>query len=64
MQISEKMSNTGSHFKTRDLYFTILAEVFTNHILAENIFHKSYKVNRAQDYGLKTCKQVPNYLTP
>ena len=25
-------------------------EVFTNHILAENIFHESYGVNRTQDY--------------
>ena len=46
-----------------DWYFTILVEVFTNHILAENIFHKSFGVNRTQDYGLKTSKQVENYLT-
>ena len=46
-----------------DWYFTILVEVFTNHILAENIFHKSFRVNRTQDYGLKTSKQVKNYLT-
>ena len=26
---------------TCDLYFTIQVEVFTNHILAENIFHES-----------------------
>ena len=31
---------------TRDLYFTILVDFFTNHILVENIFHKSYRVNR------------------
>ena len=28
----------------------------------KHIFHKSYRVNRTQDYGLKTCKQVQNYL--
>ena len=27
---------TGSDLTTRDSYFTILVEVFTNHILAEN----------------------------
>ena len=37
---------------TTDSYFTILVEVFTNHIWAENIFHESYRVNRTQDYGL------------
>ena len=40
----------------RDSYFMILVEVFTNHILAENIFYESYRVNRTQDYGLKTCR--------
>ena len=34
-----------------------------NHIFAENIFHKSFGVNRTQDYGPKTCKQVQNYST-
>ena len=47
---------------TCDLYFTILLEVFMNHFLAKkNIFHKLFRVNRTQDYGLKTCKQVHNY---
>ena len=27
----------------------------------KRMFHKSYRVNRTQGYGLKTCKQVPNY---
>ena len=45
---------------TRDSYFTILAEVFMNHILAGNIFHKLYRVNRMQYYGLKTYKQIEN----
>ena len=29
----------------------------------KHIHHESYKVNRTQDYGLKICKQVTNYLT-
>ena len=48
---------------TRDSYFTILVEVFTNHILTKNTFHESDIMNRTQDYDLKTSKQVPNYLT-
>ena len=46
---------------TRNSYFTILVEVFPNHILVENIFHESCRVNRTQDYGLKICKQIPDY---
>ena len=38
---------------TRDSYFKILVQVFTNHILAKNIFYESYRVNRTQDYSLK-----------
>ena len=41
---------------TRDFYFTILDETFTNHISAKKTFHKSYIVSRTQGYGLKTCK--------
>ena len=26
------------------------------------MFHETYRVNRTQDYGLKICKQVQNYL--
>ena len=37
----------------RDSYFKILVQVFTNHILAKNIFYESYRVNRTQDYSLK-----------
>ena len=47
---------TGFDLTTCDSYFTILVEVFTNHILAEN--YESYRVNGIQDYGVKTCKQV------
>ena len=46
----------GFDLTARDLYFTILVEVFTNHILAENMFHESCRVNRTQDYDLETCK--------
>ena len=28
----------------------------------KHIFHKLYRVNRTQDYGFRTCKQVSNYL--
>ena len=45
---------SGLNLTTHDLYFLILAEVFTNCNLAENILHKSYGVNRTQDYGLET----------
>ena len=40
------IKQTRFDLKTRDSYFTILVEVFTNPILAKNIFHKSYRVNR------------------
>ena len=36
---------TGFDLTTRDSYFAILFEVFTNHILAET-FYESYRVNR------------------
>ena len=42
---------------TRDSYFTILVEVFTNHISAENIFHESYRVNRTQDYEFQPANR-------
>ena len=29
----------------------------------KQIFHESYRMNRSQDDGLKTGKQIPNYLT-
>ena len=47
-------SSVGSGFDltARDSYFTILVEVFTNHILAENTYFTNNKVNRTQDYGL------------
>ena len=49
--------NNSSWF--RFVYFTILVEVFTNHIVPENTYfanHIAYRVNRTQNYGLKTCK--------
>ena len=52
---------TGFDLMTCDSYFMIQVEVFTNHILAENIFQESQKVNRLQKYGLKTSKQIPNF---
>ena len=48
---------------TRDLYFAILVEVFTNHILVEkHVFHESYRANRTQDYGLKMHQWIPDSL--
>ena len=38
---------------THDSYFTILVEVFRNHISAENTFYKSYKMDRTQDLNLQ-----------
>ena len=48
---------------TRDSYFTTLVEVFTNHILAKSTYFTNLIANRTQDYGLKSCKQVPNDST-
>ena len=65
MPINKKHRNVCAVFDltARDTYFTILVEVFANHIFAKNVFHESYRVNRTHYYGLKTCKQVPNYST-
>ena len=43
---SQELAQLGAAFDltTRDLYFTILVEVFTNHILAEN----KYFTNRVE----------------
>ena len=46
------MFRTGFDLMTHDWCFIILVEVFTKHILAGN---RSHRVNRAQDYGPKTC---------
>ena len=56
-------NSAGFDLTTHNLYFTILVEIFMNHILAEDIFHKSHRVNRTQDYDFKTSKPVPNYMT-
>ena len=43
--------NVGFDLTTRDSNFTILVEIFTNHILAEkHKFHESFSVNRTQDF--------------
>ena len=47
---------SGLDLTTRDSYFTIPVEVFTNRNLVENIFHESYGVNRTLDYGLQNWK--------
>ena len=52
---------TGFDLTTYDSYFMILVQVFTNHTLAENIFHESFSVNRTHDNGPKNYKQVQNY---
>ena len=44
-------TRTGFDVTTRGSYFMILVEAFTNHILAKNIFRKSYRKNRSQDYA-------------
>ena len=38
---------SGFDLTTRDSYFTILVAVFTNHILAKNIFYESFRMNRS-----------------
>ena len=50
------MQNAGFNLTTRDSYFTILAEVFTNHISAENTFFTNHIVKETQNYGPKTWK--------
>ena len=52
----------GLDLMTRDSYFTILVEVFTNHILAKNTNFTNHRMNRTWNSVFKTCKQVPNYL--
>ena len=42
----------GFDLTTCDLYFTILVEVFKNHISDENIFHESYRGERTQEDAL------------
>ena len=49
-------TNPKFDLTTRDSYFTILVEVRSNYILAENILHDWYRVKITQDDGLKTCK--------
>ena len=41
---------------TRDLYFAILVQVFTNHILGKTHF------TNHKPYSPKTSKSEPNYL--
>lgn len=53
---------TGFNLKTCDSYFKILVKVSMNHISVENIFCKPHNINKTQDYGLQTCRLVPNYL--
>ena len=53
--------SSGFDLTTRDLYFTILVE--NTHSSRKHTFHKSFRVNRTEDYGLKTSKQVQDYLT-
>ena len=48
---------------TRDSYITILVEVHEPYFSRKHIFHELYRINRTQDYGLKICKQVPDYST-
>ena len=49
--------SSGFDLTICDSYFTMLVELLTDHILAENTyFTKSNRVNRTQDYGLKACK--------
>ena len=41
-KLPKTITSSRFDFTTRDSYFTILVEVFTNHVLAEKTFHKSY----------------------
>ena len=43
---------SGFNLTTYHSYFTILVEIFTNHILAKNIFHQSYRVTKRQYYEI------------
>ena len=50
----------GFDLMPHDLYFRSFHKPYFS---KKHIFHKSHRVNITQDYGLKTCKQVPNYST-
>ena len=50
------LETAGFNLTTHDLYLTILVEVFTSHILAKNLFHKSFRMNRSSNHCYKTCK--------
>ena len=50
---------SGFNLTTCDLYFTILVQVFTNHILSdlsENIYFRNHIERTIHDYGLQTFK--------
>ena len=50
---------SGFDLTTPHSFFTILVEVFTNHILAKkHIFHESYRVNKTQDYEIANKYQI------
>ena len=52
----------GFDLTTRDSYFTVRIWSFHKSFFSrKHIFHESFRVNRTQDYGLQTCKQVQNY---
>ena len=48
-----------------DLWFVFYDSSWSFHepdFNRKHIFYKSFRVNRTQNYDLKTCRQVPNYL--
>ena len=54
---NEIKESSGFNLTTRDSYFTILVEFFTNRILAENTYFTNH-VERTKlcDYGFETSK--------
>ena len=54
---NEIKESSGFDLTTRDSYFTILVEFFTDHILAENTYFTNH-VERTNlcDYGFETSK--------
>ena len=52
---------TGFNLTTHDSYFTILVEVFTNHVLVENTNFTNHL--GWTGHNIMVLKQVKNYLT-
>ena len=60
MQIKQNLFITGVNLITHDLYFTILVEIFTNHILAENTYFTN--LIESTEHNVMVLKSTNKYL--